>query len=193
MKTIHIFTEELSLKKVLEVILPKILPNDVSFRIYAHQGKQDLEQALKSTLPSLSKMPDSCILVTIDQDKDDCVALKNELFETIKDDCGCDFKIRIVCRELEAWFLGDMNAMEKAYPRFKAEQYVNKKGYRNIDKIEKPSKHILKLIPELSKQESLPKLEVSQSIAKYLDVNNNNSVSFRHTIDAIKKLTQPNI
>ena len=41
MTFLHIFTEEPSLKIVLETILPKILSEEVHFQIYSHQGKQD--------------------------------------------------------------------------------------------------------------------------------------------------------
>ena len=57
MTFLHIFTEEPSLKIVLETILPKILPENVYFQIYSHQGKQDLERALTLTLPTISKIP----------------------------------------------------------------------------------------------------------------------------------------
>ena len=53
MTFLHIFTEEPSLKIVLETILPKILSEEVHFQIYSHQGKQDLEKALTKTLPTI--------------------------------------------------------------------------------------------------------------------------------------------
>ena len=55
MKTLHVFTEEQSAKNVFESILPKILPADVSYRIYPHQGKQDLEKAIQKTIPSITQ------------------------------------------------------------------------------------------------------------------------------------------
>lgn len=188
MITLHIFTEEPSLKIVLETILPKILPQNVYFQIYSHQGKQDLERALRTTLPSISKIPGSKILVTRDQDSADCKDLKQHLTETIGLNCQCDFLIRIICRELEAWYLGDMQAIQKAYPRFNAEQYKNKAEFRNVDKLQSANKELLKLIPEYSNRDYLPKLETAEYISPFLDLNNNKSESFNYTIAAILKL-----
>lgn len=188
MKIIHIFTEELSLKNVLDVILPKILPVDVYYRIYPHQGKEDLERALTSTLPSISKIPGSKILITRDQDNNDCVELKKHIFDIVNGNCSCDFSIRIVCKELEAWFLGDMKAIEKAYPRFKAESHINKSEFRNVDKVHYPNRQLLKIIPEYTGRNSLPKLEAAENISQYLDISKNNSESFNHTIKAIQRL-----
>ena len=188
MTFLHIFTEEPSLKIVLETILPKILPENVYFQIYSHQGKQDLERALTLTLPTISKIPGSKILVTRDQDSSDCKDLKQNLLQIIGLNCHCDFLIRIVCRELEAWYLGDMLAIEKAYPRFKHEQHVNKAEYRNVDRLQNPNRELLKIIPEYSSREYLPKLEAAEYISPYLSLENNNSESFNQTITAILKL-----
>jgi len=188
MRFLHVFTEEPSAKIVFEQILPQILPEDVIFYVYQHQGKQDLESALRKTLPSISKIPGSKILVTRDQDAGDCIDVKKRLREIIGDNCSCEFYIRVVCRELESWFLGDLDAIQSAYPRFQADQYRGKAEYRNVDKITSPSNLLLKIIPEFSKREHLPKLETSEAISQYLNIANNSSQSFRYTIDAIQKL-----
>lgn len=188
MTTLHIFTEEPSLKRVFENLLPKILPENVYFQIYSHQGKQDLEKALRTTLPSISKIPGSKILVTRDQDSSDCKELKQNLIEIIGSNCNCDFLIRIVCRELESWYLGDMQAIQKAYPRFNADNFKNKSEFRNVDKIQSPNRELLKIIPEYNDRDYLPKLETAEYISPYLNINTNNSESFNQTINAILKL-----
>ncbi|HRB70901.1 MAG TPA: hypothetical protein PK776_03545 [Flavobacterium sp.] len=188
MTFLHIFTEEPSLKIVLDTILPKILPDNVYFQIYSHQGKQDLEKALISTLPTISKIHGSKILVTRDQDSSDCKELKQNLLQIIGLNCHCDFLVRIVCRELESWYLGDMQAIEKAYPRFKSEQYRNKAEYRNVDKLQSPNRELLKIIPEYSNRDYLPKLETAEYISPFLNLKANNSESFNQTINAILKL-----
>lgn len=189
MTILHIFTEEPSLKIVLENILPKVLPKNVYFQIYSHQGKQDLEKALTKTLPSISRIPGSKVLVTRDQDSSDCKEVKQNLFELIELNCQCDFSIRIVCRELESWYLGDLDAIERAYPRFKAIQYKTKAEYRNVDKLQSPNRELLKIIPEYSNREYLPKLEAAEMISPQLNINNNKSESFNQTLNAIKRLT----
>jgi hypothetical protein len=188
MKTLHVFTEEPSAKNVFEIILPKLLPPEVGFRVYPHQGKQDLEKALRTTVPSISKIPGAKILITRDQDSSDCISLKNMMNDIIALSCKCDFYIRIVCKELESWFLGDLLAVQSAYPRLKPDQHQNKADFRNVDRIANPNKYLLKILPEYANRDNLPKLEVSESIAPFLDFDRNTSSSFNHTVSAIRRL-----
>ncbi len=185
---LHIFTEEPSLKIVFESVLPKLIPENVYYQIYSHQGKQDLEIGLRKTLPTISRIPGSRVLVTRDQDSADCKDVKKHLAEVIELNCNCPFKIRIVCRELESWYLGDMLAIEKAYPRFTASQYANKSEFRNVDKIQSPNRTLLRLIPEYSNREYLPKLETAENISPFLNFEFNKSESFKNTIAAILAL-----
>ncbi|MDR0802630.1 hypothetical protein [Fluviicola sp.] len=184
---LHIFTEELSAKNVFDEILPKIIPG-ISYRIYPHQGKQDLHKALKTTIPSISKIPGSRILITRDQDNQDCKDVKNDLAQVLDGKCVCPYSIRIVCRELESWFLGDLNAIKQAYPRFKPEQHIGKADFKNVDLIAIPKNYLLRIIPEYHNAETLPKLETSSKISQFLDLDNNTSMSFQFTISAIKQL-----
>jgi hypothetical protein len=102
---------------------------------------------------------------------------------------GCNYKIRIVCKELESWFLGDLSAIEKAFPRFKKESCIEKAKMRDVDKIKgKPSDFLLRIIPDFKDRKKLPKLEFSKKVAPFLDISNNSSHSFNHTINAIKQL-----
>lgn len=187
---LHVFTEEASAKNVFDVILRKVLPENVYFRVYPHQGKQDLEKALRNSLPTISRMPGSKVLITRDQDSADCKDVKSSIQEIIAGNCQCDNVIRIACRELEAWFLGDLEAIKNVFPRFKPESFQSKADFRNVDKISNPDKYLLRIIPELKNRASLPKLAVSEAIAPYLDLERNLSASFNHTISAIKRIVE---
>jgi hypothetical protein len=189
MKTLHVFTEEPSAKIVFEAILPKILPEDVLFSVYPHQGKQDLERALEKVVPSISRTPGATILITRDQDNEDCMDVKQSILKELNGKCHCPYFVRIICRELESWFLGDLAAIQSAYPRFKPEQYIHKAEFRDVDDIDYPSRKLMTIIPEYSKRDTLPKLEVSGAIAPLLDLEKNSSPSFNHTIAAIRKLS----
>lgn len=111
MITLHVFTEKASVKVFFENIIPDLLPDNASFRIYDHQGKKDLENALKNTLPTISKTPGARVLITRDQDLEDCYRAKENIEKLIQNSCNCAYFIRIICRELEAWYLGDMKAI----------------------------------------------------------------------------------
>lgn len=188
MKTLHIFTEEQSAKNVFETIVPPLLPNDVTLRVYQHQGKQDLEKAIKKTVPSISKIPGSVILITQDQDNDDCKVVKQRIIDLLDNKCACIYSVRIVCRELESWFLGDLHAIQRAYPRFRIDNHIHKSEFKNVDAIQKPNNYLLRIIPEYSGRDKLPKLETSEKISKFLDINNNTSESFKQTLLAIRTL-----
>jgi hypothetical protein len=186
--TLHVFTEEASFEKFAQHLLVRLIP-DVDVRIYPHQGKQDLERALRTTLPTISKMPEAKILVTRDQDADNCRTLKKNLLGLIADRCSCTYKIRIVCRELECWMLGDMEAIAKAYPRFKHEQYQHKADFRNVDLIADAPERLLRIIPELKQNKSLPKIAFASNVAPHMNMEANTSVSFKHFVEAVRQLT----
>jgi len=189
MNTLFILTEELSIKNVFDIVLPQILPQDVVCRVLVHQGKNDLEKVLAERIASLSRIDGAKILITMDQDNNDCKQLKQKLVNLINEKCVCDYKIRIVCKELESWLLGDLSAIEKAFPRFKKEACIEKAQMKDVDKIkEKPTEFLLRIIPDFKDRKKLPKLEISKKIAPFLDIANNSSISFNHTINAIKQL-----
>ena len=63
---------------------------------------------------------------------------------------------------------------------------------RNVDRITHPNNYLKKIIPDFTNSTSLPKLAVSENIAKFLDIDNNRSASFNNTILAIRKLLNLN-
>jgi hypothetical protein len=186
MLTLHIFTEERSAKNVFDEILPKILPDNVSYNVYPHQGKQDLEKALKTTVPTISRFPGARILIIRDQDNEDCKTVKERIREFIGERCSSPPLIRIACHKLESWFLGDLNAVSQAYTKVRPEKYQNKKQFRNVDSIAHPDRILLSIIPEY--KDRLPKLEVSERISMCLEITGNRSASFNCMIMGIRNL-----
>jgi hypothetical protein len=186
--TLFIFTEEKSLEICLDNLLPKIISNrSEQIKIRSHCGKEDLKKALKTALPTISKSQGVKILITIDQDKDDCKNLKKELQKIIQEKCHCDYKIRIICQELESWFFGDLNAVSLAYPRFKFEQHRNKSRPKNVDEIDKPSKELVKILEKIYSKK-ISKRELCEKISPLLNIAQNTSNSFNQTIQAIQHL-----
>lgn len=165
-----------------------MIPDNTFFQVHSHQGKQDLEHAIKTTVPSISKIPGARILVVRDQDSGDCKKVKKQLLRLIGKRVESPTLVRIVCRELEAWFLGDLQAVSEAYPRVKAKANINKADFRDVDNIQHANKFLLAIIPEYKNRESLPKLEVAESITPYLDLKNNSSASFNHFVSGVEKL-----
>lgn len=188
MNQLHIFVEELSVKRVLDTLAPKLLPEGTVVRIYAHQGKQDLEKALHSTVPSISKIPGARIIISRDQDTGDCLSIKSKIEAIVRSKISCPYKIRIICTELESWFLGDLKALEKAFTRFKADSIEGKVELRQVDRIVKPSDYLLRVIPEYAKSHYLPKVENANRIAPFMSIHKNRSTSYTHMLAAIQDL-----
>lgn len=163
----------------------------VEFEIKHHRGKEDLITNLDKIVPTLSKPPQQKrIIVIIDQDKQGCKELKTRIVVKMQK-CACDYKVRIACYELESWFLGDMDAIAKCSPQFKPKSLQNKKKYRNIDSVEKPSNVIEKIVPQW-KNDYASKPKFAEKMAKIISLEprnreqSNRSHSFHVFLETLK-------
>jgi hypothetical protein len=73
--------EEPSLENVLKEILPKIIPDEISFICIPHQGKQDLAKSIPKKIRAFQFNPATKFVIVHDQDSHDCKKLKSELLE----------------------------------------------------------------------------------------------------------------
>lgn len=190
MARIEILVEEPSMKEVLSVILPKILPTnwvlDENYFIRSHEGKSDLQKSIPQKIKVFSKYHEPAgIIILQDQDSNDCKILKNKLKEICFQNGDCKVLIRIVCKELESWYLGDMQAIKEAYPNFKIDKYINKKKFREPDIMNNAAEEVEKILPEFKKINS------AKLISQYLDVvdglkNKNKSESYKQFIKGVE-------
>lgn len=171
--------EERSMKDLLERLLPRILPDDVSFQLLPHEGKSDLQKSIPRKLRAWRE-PDVRFIIIHDQDSADCIALKKQLQELCVG-TGKKPLIRIACHELEAWYFGDLKAVSMAYGK-ELTSLSNKSKYRNPDQIENAKEELRKLIPEHEQ------IAGARRIAPFMDLNNNRSNSFMVLIDGIRNL-----
>lgn len=188
MDKVEILTEEPSMKEVLEIILPKILPEkwilNQNYFIRAHRGKSDLQNSIPHKIKAFSPLGNVGIVILHDQDSHHCILLKENLQKLCTDNGNCPILIRIICRELESWYLGDLEAIEKAYPHFKASKHKNKAKYRLPDNLMNASEEIKKLVPEFQK------INGARKIAPHLNIDkpdSNLSESFRQFITGIHR------
>lgn len=173
--------EEPSMKEVLNVLLPKLLPAEIAFHCIAHSGKSDLEKSLPRKLRGW-KDPDVRFFVLRDQDDLDCKVVKAQL-RKICDDAGRpDAIIRIVCHELESWFLADLAAVELATGITNLAKKQNSATYRAPDSKSKPSILMKQLVP------GYQKVSGARAIAPHLDLGNARSPSFSALVGAISKI-----
>ena len=185
---IEFLLEESSMENVLREILPKVLPKgyqlDENCFLRPHQGKSDLKKSIPRKVKIFSNFyKPSKIIIVHDQDANNCVALKNDILELCKKNGNCPVLVRIACRELENWYLGDMPAIEKVYPDFKVRNQKNKAKFRIADKCH-GSYELEKIIKFFQKGFA------SKNISKYMDVESNKSVSFNHFVTGIKSFLE---
>ncbi|MDB9314410.1 DUF4276 family protein [Spirulina sp. CS-785/01] len=172
------------MKNVLDVILPKIIP-DQYYICISHQGKHDLFNSIPKKIKAFQYAPNTKFIIVHDQDSHDCKSLKNELFEVCQQAGKSDVLIRIICHELESWFLGDLAALEKAYqlkPQSLSKKQTQQK-FRNPDQLNSAKQELKKLVNEY-----YPGTH-SKEIAPYLSLTHNKSRSFQIFLDGIKQLT----
>jgi hypothetical protein len=174
--------EEPSAKEMIEGILPKIiLEADIVIRYIIFEGKQDLEKQITRKLQGYNN-PQARFIILRDQDSGDCQVVKTNLQQKCKEANKFQFIIRIACRELESWYLADLEAVEKAFNKTNLSRLQNKHKFRNPDNLQSPSKELKSLVPEYQK------ISGSRMIAPYLNIENTRSLSFYHFISAIKKI-----
>ena len=98
------------MKYLLDELLPRILPPDVTFQTIPHHGKRDLERSIPRKLRGWKEPGDIRFVILHDQDTKDCVSLKQELLQLCAvTDRPC--LVRIACQEMEAWYFGDIDAL----------------------------------------------------------------------------------
>ncbi len=173
--------EEPSAKNFLDRLLPRILPGEVTFITLQHEGKSDLRRSLPIKLKSWLN-PDTKFVVLHDQDANDCIAVKDVLVEICRRAGRPDALVRIACYELEAWYLGDFDAIQSVYPRFNAATVRNRARYRIVDNVIKPSEDLKRLIPEFQKGTA------SRMIPNHIDIDNNTSSSFRSFTQGVRDI-----
>lgn len=137
------------MKVLLEGLLPRIFPN-MTFQCISHQGKQDLEKSIPRKLRAWQE-PGVQFVVLRDNDGADCVHLKQRIFKICEEASRADTLVRIVCQELEAWYLGEPDALAEAFADEKLRDIGRQARFRNPDNVQHPSKSLKNLVPEFQK------------------------------------------
>jgi integrase len=195
--------EEPSIEVVLRILLPKIIRN-CSFDIHSYQDKNDLLKHLTNRLRGYSKwIPKNWrIVVIVDRDNADCKKLKDQLekkaleanLKTRTAAQGYDWTVvnRIAEEELEAWYFGDWEAVQKAYPKVSS-TIPNKARYRNPDSIKGGTWESLERILQRAGyfMSGLRKKELAKAISKYMVPERNKSHSFQVFLTALCESKKP--
>jgi len=183
MKTLVVFTEEMSARVLLESLLPRLLKQSIHIRCIAFEGKQDLEKQLPIKLKGW-RTPDTVFVILRDQDSGNCHDIKHKL----KSICDAANKtgvlIRIACRELESWYFGDLTAVGAGLGLVGLSALQTKARYRNPDDIVRPANELKKVT-----KNRYQKVSGSRVIGKHLSLDNKRSKSFQNFINGVRRIT----
>lgn len=181
MKHLVFFLEEPSAREMLKALLPNILQEHVETQFVVFEGKQDLEKRLPIRLKGWQR-PDARFVVMRDQDSGECVSIKQDLLSKCVAAGKPDALVRIACRGLEAFYLGDLDAVARAIGPTNLGSYQRKAKYRNPDALGNPADELKKLAP------SYQKVSGSRAIGPLLGKNNNCSSSFNALINGVQNI-----
>ena len=195
---IEFLLEERSAEVALKIILPKILSDDVDCTFHVSQGKPDLLKNLPTLLKGFSPpiSDNRRIMVLIDEDREGCFQLKAQL-EAIAHDAGFvtkssasqegDFQVvnRLAIEELEAWFFGDIEALQAAYPSVSRNLQCQDR-YRDPDAITGGTHEALGRVLRGYYPKRVPKTKMARKIAKHMEPSRNRSKSFQVFVDGLK-------
>jgi hypothetical protein len=182
MKTIVFFLEEPSAREMLEGVLPRILPENIQIRYLIFQGKQDLEKNLKKRLRGW-RMPDSFFVVMRDQDSGNCKEIKAKLSDLCREAGREGVLVRVACRELESFYLGDLSAVEKGLGLNGLGKQQQKRKFRDPDALSQPAEELYRLTGNI-----YDKVVGSRAIAPHLNLETNCSKSFNVLLSGITNL-----
>ncbi len=183
MKEIVIMTEESSIQPVFEKLASQLNLFGSTIRVVPHQGVSDLERSLSRKLRAW-RNPQARFLIIRDNDSGNCVKRKQRLQEIVRRS-GRENQslVRIICQELEAWFLGDRQALHDASILGNNISHASIRG--DVDQIAKPSQKIDRLAAQGYKKRVGARL-----VAPHMEIDRNTSRSFQNTMKALERLAQ---
>lgn len=206
--------EDKSSEILIDILMKKIIKNcdDVSYRTKSFKGiggftsKNIVKDTKKGTLltdlatylrafnQSLSGIK-SAVFVILDNDERDTVEFRRCLEEVSElNNITVDHVYCIAVEEIEAWLLGDKEAILKAYPNAKINE-LNKYEqdsicgtWEKLADVVYPG-GIVKMKKEKPtyRDKGLVKAEWSEKIGMHMDIHNNCSDSFNHFVAEVQK------
>ena len=181
-KKVIFLVEEPSMQLFLEALFQQLHLPETAYQIKAFRGKQLLLPAIPRLLNSWRE-PNTQFFILIDNDNKDCIQLKNKLVFDCLQANRSDTVVRIVCQELEAWYLGDLFAIKSYSPlkkSFKGQLKQIEDNKLIPDEIQRPSKVLEAHLGNLIKS------DIAKYMGKNITLEGNSSVSFGSFVQALK-------
>lgn len=212
----EILVEDISGKTTLDLLIPKIIDlNKNTFNVKSYKGVGHISQGLKPNtnanqrqlldqLPRLiegygktwaSSNYTATLIVICDLDNRCLKIFRQELLNCVN---KCNSKpityFCIAIEEMEAWFLGDFSAIQKAYPKTKLRVLQTYKPDNICGTWEKLADAIFKGGSKKLQQDNWSAIGKEKSIwaekiAPHIDINKNASPSFHYFRDKLRKFS----
>ncbi len=176
--------EEPSMKALLDGLLPRLLPGWVDgqhFQCLQHEGKSDLDRSIPRKLNAW-RIPGDRFVIVRDNDGAHCVNLKARFQALCVANGRPDTLVRLVCQELESWYLGDLQALAQAFAGAKVDTPALRKRFREPDVWQKPSVEVSRLVPSFQKGSG------ARAMAACLRETGNRSRSFQVFVQGVRRV-----
>ncbi|GMV68157.1 MAG: hypothetical protein AMXMBFR76_05960 [Pseudomonadota bacterium] len=199
---VEFLVEEQSAEEILKHLLPRLIGQRAQWKLINLGSKSKLLKVLPQRLAAyrqrIAQGEDLRVVVLVDRDDDDCEVLKRRLEVMAREaklatksapDAAGHFLVlnRIVIEELESWFIGDPQALRKAFmglPPIDASKGI----FRNPDNGGSWEALHRVLKKHGIYKSSYPKIDAARRIAPGLDIQVNRSRSFQVFVQGIEAL-----
>ena len=167
------------MRELLESLLPRFFPG-LAFLCVAHEGKSDLDRSIPRKLQAW-KEPGVRFIVVRDNDNANCLELKRRLLALCQGAGRPDTLVRLVCQELESWFIGDLEALGQAFEQ-SLNTPKNRKRFLDPDGWQKPSVELERIVPSFQKRSG------ARAMSQRLRIDGNKSRSFQHFVSGVSRV-----
>ena len=172
------------MQALLDGLLPRLFPGwqeGRDFLCVKHEGKSDLDRSIPRKLAAW-KFPGDRFVVLRDTDGADCVDLKARLCASCEASGRPETLVRLVCQELESWYLGDLAAMAQAFGAPKVDTPATRKRFARPDDWQKPSVEVKRLVPAFQKTGG------ARTLSRHLSLCDNRSRSFQVFVEGVRRI-----
>ncbi len=178
--------EEPSMKALLDGLLPRLFPGwepETHFKCVPHQGKSDLDASVPRKLNAW-RIPGDRFVIVRDNDNAKCTDIKQRYLAICHAAGRPDTLVRLVCQELESWYIGDLQALAEAFDNPKLDTPALRKRFAHPDEWAKPSAEVARLVPEFQKTGA------ARLMSQHLRAEGNRSPSFMAFVEGVRRIAQ---
>ena len=175
--------EEPSKEAFLTALLPRFnIPDTLNVYYQSGTGYSEFGGLVRRVLRSW-RAPGARFVILCDQDQNDCVAKKQELLAAVPQHVRRRVAVRIVCDELESWYVGERAALEQALPELGSVSAIPElRG--PPDAIPRPSRRIA----QRTGRAKLKKVALAENVGARMNPDANTSHSFNLFLQTLRQI-----